>query len=215
VLLKTKPMSKFYFANAISLDGFLAGENGGPKNPIGDGGLKLHEWMFRQDAFLEQVEMKGTGEKGLDNDLVIEIMSRAGAWIMGRRIFDEGEFNWPENAPFHCPVFVLTKEKRAPWERKGGTTFYFINNGLEEAVQKAKAASGGKDIRIAGGANLIQQCLNAGIVADFVIHQVPIFLGKGVRLFDNIHPEKVKIELKKVMPSKGVTHLFYNVIQNG
>jgi dihydrofolate reductase len=206
-------MSRIFFTTAVSMDGFIAGPNGGPQNPLGDGGLKLHDWMFVQDAFLRHLNQEGVGQKGPDNDLVIEMSTRGGAWIMGKRMFEEGEFNWPEDAPFHSPVFVLTNEIRAPWERKGGTTFYFINDGLDAAIKLAKAAAGSKDIRIAGGANLIQQCLHAGIVDDFMLHQIPLFLGKGVRLFQDIDKEKVKIELKKITPSNGVTHLFYDVLK--
>src|SRR5688572_12823942 len=100
-------MSKIFFSTAISMDGFLAGPNNGPKNPIGDGGLRLHDWMFRQDVFLKELELGEQGETGPDNDLLQGIMNRCGADIMGKRMFEEGEFNWPENAPFHCPVFVL------------------------------------------------------------------------------------------------------------
>jgi len=193
------------------MDGFIAGLNGGPKNPLGDGGTEIHKWLYNQKAFLELLELGEGGETGKDNDIVNEIINRSGASIMGKRMFVEGEANWPENAPFHTPVYVLTHEVREPWERKGGTTFYFINDGIEIALQEAKQAAGDKDIRIAGGADTIQQYLNAGLVDDFTINFSPIMLGKGVRLFDNIDKSKFTIDIAEAVNSPLVTHLRYKL----
>ena len=193
------------------MDGFIAGLNGGPKNPLGDGGTEIHKWLYNQKAFLELLELGEGGETGKDNDIVNEIINRSGASIMGKRMFVEGEANWPENAPFHTPVYVLTHEVREPWERKGGTTFYFINDGIESALQEAKQAAGDKDIRIAGGADTIQQYLNAGLVDDFTINFSPIMLGKGVRLFDNIDKSKFTIDIAEAVNSPLVTHLRYKL----
>jgi dihydrofolate reductase len=139
-------------------------------------------------------------------------LNRTGAAIIGKRMFIEGEANWPENAPFHCPVYVLTNEYREPWERKGGTTFYFINDGMQSALEKAKKAAGSKDIRISGGANVIQQFLNAGLTDELAVHLAPIFLGQGVKLFEKIDKEKIKFENIGALHSNLVTHLNYNVI---
>jgi len=204
-------MSKIFFSVGISMDGFIAGLNGGPKNPLGDGGTEIHKWLYNQKAFLELLELGEGGETGKDNDIVNEIINRSGASIMGKRMFVEGEANWPENAPFHTPVYVLTHEVREPWERKGGTTFYFINDGIEIALQEAKQAAGDKDIRIAGGADTIQQYLNAGLVDDFTINFSPIMLGKGVRLFDNIDKGKFTIDIAEAVNSPQVTHLRYKL----
>ena len=204
-------MSKIFFAVGISMDGFIAGLNGGPKNPLGDGGTEIHKWLYKQKAFLELLELGEGGETGKDNDILNEIIDRTGASIMGKRMFVEGEANWPENAPFHTPVYVLTHEVREPWERKGGTTFYFINDGIESALQKAKQAARQKDIRIAGGAEVIQQYLNAGLVDDFTINFSPIMLGKGVRLFDNIDKGKFSIDIAEAVNSPLVTHLRYRL----
>jgi len=204
-------MSKIFFAVGSSMDGFIAGLNGGPKNPLGDGGTAIHRWLYEQKAFIELLELGKGGETGKDNDVLKEIISRTGASIMGKRMFEEGEANWPENAPFHTPVYVLTKEVREPWVRKGGTTFYFINDGIESALQKARQVAGNKDIRIAGGANAIQQFLNAGLVDDFTINYSPIMLGKGVRLFDNIDKSKFDIEIVEAVNSPLVTHLRYKL----
>lgn len=206
-------MSKIFFSVGVSTDGFIAGLNGGPKNPLGDGGTEIHQWVYNQKAFLEMQELRDGGETGEDNDILNEVISRTGANIMGKRMFEEGEANWPENAPFHSPVYVLTKQVREPWERKGGTTFYFINDGIESALEKAKKAAGNKDIRIAGGANVIQQYLNAGLVDEFTIHYAPIMLGKGVRLFDHLENGKFSLEVIEAINSTLVTHLFYRVIK--
>ena len=204
-------MSKIFFSAGISMDGFIAGLNGSPKNPLGDGGTEIHKWIYNQKAFRELLELGEGGETGKDNDILNEVISRTGACIMGKRMFEEGETNWPENAPFHTPVYVLTKQVREPWERKGGTTFYFVNDGLESALQKAKQAAGHKDIRISGGANVIQQFLNAGLVDDFTIHFSPVLLGKGVRLFDSIDKSKFTIDVLETINSPLVTHLHYKV----
>jgi dihydrofolate reductase len=206
-------MSKVFISVGMSLDGFLAGPNGGPKNPLGDGGTDIHQWVFNTKAFLERHGAEGGETKGHDNQIVEEIFRRAGAYIMGRRMFDEGEVNWPEDAPFRSPVFVVTHQSRDPWKRKGGTTFYFSNDTIHNALRNAKQAAGNKDVRIAGGANLIQQCLNAGLVDELRVHLAPIFLRKGVRFFDQIDNKKVKIEIVGAISSPLVTHLQYKVLR--
>jgi dihydrofolate reductase len=144
-------MGKVFFDVGITLDGFIAGPNGGPKNPLGDGGIKIHDWMFKQKAFLEHLKLEGGETNNPDNDLIEQTFDRIGANIMGKRMFEEGESNWPEEAPFHCPVYVLTKEKREPWVRKDGTTFYFVNDDIKTVLEKAKSSAGNKEVRISGG----------------------------------------------------------------
>ena len=126
-------------------------------------------------------------------------------------MFDGGERFWPEEAPFHTPVFVVTHTERAPWQRPGGTTFHFVNDGIESALARARMASGGRDIRIGGGADLIQQYLNAGLVNEFTISIAPVILGDGTRLFDSIKFGKVSLEVIDTIPSPRVTHLRYAV----
>ena len=133
---------------------------------------------------------------------------------MGKKMFVEGEANWPEEAPFHSPVYVLTHQKREPWERKGGTTFYFVNEDIHSVLKKAKKDAGSKDIRISGGASCIQQYLNAGLIDEFTIHLTPVMMGKGVRLFDNIEKEIFSLQINEVVNSPMVTHLFYKVINH-
>lgn len=116
-------MGKIFFDVGMSLDGYVSGPNGGPGNPLGNGGVRIHEWMFRQASFLAHLGLPGEGENGADDQLLEALFARAGAYVMGRRMFDEGEVGWPEEAPFHAPVFVLTHNVRAPWARKGGPPF--------------------------------------------------------------------------------------------
>ncbi|HVM86621.1 MAG TPA: hypothetical protein VMT76_00435 [Puia sp.] len=143
-------MSKTFFDTGISLDGFIAGENRGPKNPLGDNGSSIHHWMFRQKAFWKYHGKQGGEENGSDGDLINEVFARAGAYIMGQRMFEEGKPNRPQDL-FKAPVFVLTHKKREPWVQKGTTAFYFINDGLESAFTNARQAANDKDIRIQGG----------------------------------------------------------------
>jgi len=207
-------MSKVFFDVGMSLDGFIAGLNGGPKNPLGDGGLKIHDWMFKQKAFLQHLQLDGGETDNQDNDIIENIFNRIGANIMGKRMFEEGETNWPENSPFHCPVFVLTKEKREPWVKPGGTTFYFTNEDIHSVLQKAKKEAGNKDVRISGGADVIRQYFKARLVDEFTLHLASLFLGKGTTLFDESLNDKTNVKLEKVIPSNDVVHLFYKVLKN-
>jgi len=207
-------MSKVFVDLGISLDGFIAGPNGGANNPLGDNGLKIHEWMFKQKAFLSHLKLEGGETNNPDNDLIENIFNRIGANIMGKKMFIEGETNWPEEAPFNCPVYVLTHQKREPWERPGGTIFYFVNDDISSVLEKARKNTGNKDVRISGGADVIQQYLNAGLVDEISLHFAPIILGKGVRLFEKIDKKKFSLEITDVVNSPMVTHLFYNVINH-
>ncbi len=207
-------MSKVFFDVGISLDGFIAGLNGGPANPLGDHGIEIHNWMFKQKSFLEHLDLKGGEENNIDNDIIKETLNRIGANIMGKRMFVEGEANWPEKAPFGVPVYVLTHQKRDPWERKGGTTFFFTSENIRTVLDRAKEDAGNKDVRISGGADTIRQYLNAGLIDECSIHLAPIMLGKGVRLFENIDIEKFTFEIVDIINSKVVTHLNYKVINH-
>ena len=202
-------MNKVFFDRAISLDGFLAGDHRSPKNPIGDGGPTLHNWMYNQKSFLEMHGEKG-GEDGTDNKLIEATLLRTGVYIMGKRMFEEGEVNWPEDL-YKTDVYVMTHEEREPWVQKGTTTFYFTNDNIESICEKAKKSAKGKDIRVQGGANTIQQFLNAGLVDEFIIHVTPVILGSGIRLFDNIDKNKFGLEVIEVIPSKLTTHLKYKL----
>ncbi len=132
---------------------------------------------------------------------------------MGRRMFDEGEVGWPDPPPFRAPVFVLTHHERKPWVRQGGTTFTFVTDGIESAIKQARAAAGDKDVRIAGGANTIQQFIKAGLLDELQIHLAPILLGDGVRLFDHPGTEQIELERTRVIDSPRVTHLTFRVVK--
>ncbi len=203
-------MSKIIFDSGISLDGFFAGDNRGPKNPMGGVSGKIHIWMLNQKAFWEYLGMDGGKEDGPDGKLIKESNTRPGAFIMGKRMFEEGEVSWP-NDLYKADVYVLTHEKREPWVQEGSTTFHFVNDGIEGALEKAKQSAKGKDVRIQGGANTIQQFLNAGLVDEFFIHIAPVFLGSGIRLFDGIDKDKYHLEIVEVIPSDWTTHLRYKL----
>jgi len=203
-------MSKVFFDNAISLDGFFAGENRGPQNPLGDRGTQIHLWMYKQKAFFKNLGFEGGEEYGDDSRLIDDTFARTGAYVMGKRMFDEGEVNWPEDL-YKRDVFVVTREVREPWRQNGSTTFYFINDGLESALEQAKKAAGDRDVRVQGGADIIQQFLNAGLIDEFTIHQSPVMLGSGIRLFDHIDIDRFEFTIKNVQPSALTTHITYEV----
>ncbi len=203
-------MSQIIFDCGISLDGFFAGDNRNPSNPMGGVSEYIHKWMFQQKAFWKHLNMEGGEEDGADGKLIEDVFSRTGAHIMGKRMFEEGEAVWPEDL-FKADVYVLTHEKRAPWIQRGTTTFYFINDGIENALEKAKQSANGKAVRIQGGANTIQQFLNAGLVDEFFIHIAPIFLGSGIRLFEGIDKHKYDLQIIEVIASELVTHLRYKI----
>lgn len=166
-------MTRVFVDVGVSLDGYIAGPNRGPGNPLGDGGTDIHKWMFQTASFLERIGLSG-GESSDDDRLVREVFERAGAYVTGKRMFEEGEIGWPEDAPFRAPVFVLTHSPREPWPRKGGTTFYFVTDGIASALEQAKAAAGPKDVRISGGAQTITQYIKAGLIDELTLHLAPV-----------------------------------------
>lgn len=203
-------MSRIIFDSGISLDGFFAGDNRGPQNPMGGVSGQNHAWMFNQKAFWEHLGLEGGNEDGADGKYIRETIERTGAYIMGKRMFEEGEAAWP-NDLYKADVYVLTHERREPWVQEGSTTFYFINDGIESALEKARQSAKGKDIRIQGGANTIQQFLNAGLIDEFFIHISPVLLGSGIRLFDCMHKDQYDLQIVEVIPSNLTTHLRYKL----
>ena len=161
---------KVFFSVTMSLDGFVA-----PEERMDDPDaqrwmaqwMELQQWIFPQRFFRENLKLGEGGEEGRENDIVRETFERTGASVMGKRMFDLGEQAWPEEAPFHTPVFVVTHEKRDPWERPGGTTFHFVNDGIEPALDQAREAAGDRDVRIAGGGATILEYVNAGLIDEF------------------------------------------------
>jgi dihydrofolate reductase len=173
--------------------------------------MELQRWVFPQRFFREKLKLGGGGEEGPDNDIVRETFERTGASVMGKRMFDGGEHAWPEEAPFHTSVFVVTHQKRDPWPRPGGTTFHFVNDGIEAALGQAREAAGGGDVRIAGGGATILQYVNAGLVDEFSIALAPVLFGSGIRLFQGVDAGRVALEPVRAQPTQRVTHLTYAV----
>ena len=212
-------MAKVTCDLSMSLDGYVAGPNQTLEEPLGRGGERLHEWAFRLKAFRERHGMEG-GEPGPDNDIVAEWLDSNGAVVMGRRMFSGGEGPWEsdpnrdgwwgDDPPFKAPVFILTHHPRDPVEKSGGTSYTFVTDGLGTAVELARDAAGGKAVQLGGGASIVQQALNAGILDELNVHLVPVFLGAGgVRLLDGL--DAAELELTRVNESPHVTHLRYRV----
>jgi dihydrofolate reductase len=173
--------------------------------------MELQAWVFPLRFFRENVKLGDGGEEGRDNDIARETFERTGATVMGRRMFDLGEQAWPEEAPFHTPVFVVTHQQREPWERPGGTTFHFVGDGIDSALRQAREAAGDRDVRIGGGSETIVQYLNAGLVDEFSIALSPVLFGAGSRLFDGVDASRVALEPVRSESSSRVTHLTYAV----
>jgi dihydrofolate reductase len=169
------------------------------------GAYDLESWRERQS-------LEG-GSTDRDDEVSRETFARTGAYVMGRRMFEEGEVGWPDPPPFHAPVFVLTHHARDPWVRQGGTTFTFVTDGLESALEQARAAAGDKDVQISGGAATVRLFIEAGMLDELQIHLAPVLLGDGVRLFDRVDPEPVELEVTRVINSPRVTHLRYRVVK--
>jgi dihydrofolate reductase len=207
-------LAKLTFEISMSLDGYVAGPEPSEEQPLGVGGERLHEWIFGLAAWREPHGMEG-GEHTPDSELLEASIARIGATIMGRRMFGgEGPWGddpwqgwWGDEPPFGHPVFVLTHHAREPLV-KGATTFTFVE-GIEPALEQAREAAGDKDVAIGGGADVFQQYLRAGLVDELTIHLVPLLLGGGKRLFEDL--EGVELEPASVTSSPAVTHLSYRV----
>jgi dihydrofolate reductase len=206
-------MSKVFVNIGLSLDGFMAPDGMTMQNPTYKGwGAKwgaMMAWILNQEYMRANLKLGPGGETGPVNDLVRYTTERTGANIMGKRMFEQGESTWPEEAPFHTPVYVLTNERRDPWDRPGGTTFYFINDGPKRALDLARGAAGSRDIRIAGGADVIQQYLNLDVVDELEIALSPVFFGSGRRLFENLCEPGPKFRIDRVLDGPDATHLRY------
>ncbi len=200
---------KVFFSVSMSLDGFIAPES--LDDLMGKQWMELQQWIFPQRFFRENLKLGEGGEEGRDNDVLRETFARTGASVMGKRMFDAGEQAWPEEAPFHTPVFVVTHEQHAPWERPGGTIFHFVNDGIESALDRARVAAGDRDVRIAGGGATILEYLNAGLIDEFSIALSPVLFGSGIRLFAGVDAGRVALEPVRAEPTQRVTHLAYAV----
>lgn len=211
-------MGKVRTHMTMSVDGYVAGPNQSLEKPFGDGTDHLNDWLFKLRAIHEMFGEEG-GETGGSDDLVRERFANVGAVIMGRNMFGGGPGPWGDGSwkgwwgddpPYHTPVFVLTHYARAPLEMQGGTTFHFVTDGIRPALDRARTAAGDLDVVIGGGANAVQQYLAAGLVDEVEIHLVPVIVGGGERLFDNLGAGMTLQQLR-VVEGSGVTHLKYGV----
>jgi dihydrofolate reductase len=192
-----------------SVDGFVAGPNDGPELPLGEGGERLHEWVYDLASWRAPHGLAG-GETNEDSRILEEALGSAGAIVVGRRMYDNAQ-GWGDNPPFHMPVFVLTHERRDPEPKEGGTTFTFVADGVEGALEQARAAAGDKNVSVGGGASTIQQFLRADLLDEIQIHIAPLLLGGGTRLFDDALVKGIDLERIRVVDSPAVTHLRFRV----
>jgi dihydrofolate reductase len=209
-------MSRLRFKISMSLDGFVAGPSQSVDNPLGIGGMRLHEWVFVLAAWRGPHGLEG-GEVDASTPVIEESLANIGATVMGRNMFGghPGPWDarepwngwWGVDPPFHHPVFVLTSHAREPLQLEGGTTFTFVTDGAEAALEQARRAAGGQDVSLAGGANAARQYLTAGLVDEMEINLVPILLGSGERLFDGVGDDLHGLELVRTVAAPNVTHL--------
>jgi dihydrofolate reductase len=212
-------VTRLRFEISMSLDGFVAGPNQSEENPLGEGGMQLHEWAVELAAWRKPHGEAG-GEVNASTAVVEESLENLGATVMGRNMFGGGEGPWGDDPwdgwwgddpPFHTPVFIVTHHAREPVTKEGGTTFTFVTDGIESALAQARDAAGGKDVALGGGANVAQQYLKAGLIDQLQIHLVPVLLGSGARLFENLGGAGISLECTRAVEAPGVTHLTYRV----
>ena len=212
-------MGKVVVDISMSLDGFVAGPNPTLEEPLGEKGEELHEWVVRTNYWRERHGLEG-GEEDEDSEVIREASSSVGASVMGRKMFSGGSGPWEsdprsmgwwgDEPPFHTPVFVLTHHVREPEEMEGGTTFFFVTDGIEAAIEQARAAAGEGNVAIGGGANAIQQALAAGLVDELQVLVAPILLGGGTRLFGE-GADPIRLEATRVLASPRATHVKFDV----
>jgi dihydrofolate reductase len=214
-------MSKLRCHISISLDGFVAGPNQSEENPLGEGGERLHDWVVPLAAWREAHD-KQSGEVNESTRIFEESRENVGAGVMGRNMFgpigagpwadEQWTGWWGDDPPFHYPVFIVTHHSRDPVQMKGRTTYHFVTDGIESALEQARDAAGGKDVTLLGGAQVANQYLAAGLLNELELHVVPILLGDGARLLDNLGAAEVKLEQVRAVQAPGVTHLKYTVV---
>jgi dihydrofolate reductase len=203
---------------SVSLDGYGAGPRQSLENPLGVGGMTLHEWVFPTRTF-QQMHGAGTGgTTGIDDEFVARGMAGLGAWILGRNMFGPIRGEWPDdqwkgwwgdNPPYHVPVFVLTQHARAPIVMEGGTTFYFVTDGIHEALRRAREAAQGKDVRVGGGVATVRQYLEAGLIDEMHLAFAPVLLGQGENLFAGLDLPKLGYRCTEHVPSSLATHVVF------
>ncbi len=214
-------MAKLRFQITMSMDGFIAGPDQSEENPLGIGGMQLHEWAFKLAAWREPHGKDG-GEVNASTDVVKQSLENIGATMMGRNMFgghpgpwgdDPWDGWWGDEPPFHVPVFVITNHAREPLEKAGGTTFRFVTDGIESALEQAKQAAAGKDVALAGGASVAQQYLSAGLLDELELTIAPVLLRDGTRLFENIADVEAKFVPVRTVHTQEVVHLKYEIVR--
>jgi dihydrofolate reductase len=215
-------MSKFRCHISISVDGFVAGPNQSEESPLGEGGERLHEWVVPLAVWREAHGMDG-GEVNESTRILDERAENVGASVMGRNMFGpigggdwgDGQWKgwWGDDPPYHHPVFVVTHHPRDPLEMEGGTTFHFVTDGIESALDQARDAAGGKDVMLWGGGQIVQEYLAAGLLDELELHITPLLLGDGSRIFDNLRDPEVQLEQVRVVEAPGVTHVKYRSVR--
>jgi dihydrofolate reductase len=209
-------MGKVKVSMAISLDGFAAGPNQSLEEPLGEGGERLHEWLLDLEIFRRTHGGEG-GKVNASTAVVEESLEQVGAFVMGRSMFGGGPGEWDESwrgwwgddPPYHAPVFVLTHHAREPLPMQGGTTFHFVTDGIESALDQAREAAGDRDVLIAGGASVVQQYLAAGLIDELTVSVAPVLLGGGTRFF--AEGAAAELEQFAAVEAPGVAHLRYRV----
>jgi dihydrofolate reductase len=203
-------------AYSISIDGFGAGPRQDLQNPLGVRGTELHGWFFHTQIF-KKIQGQSGGTTGVDNDFAARSFENVGAWILGRNMFgpmrgpwkdDSWKGWWGDNPPYHVPVFVLTHHARAPLAMEGGTTFHFVTDGVESALEKAKDAASGKDVRIGGGVSVIRQYLLAKQIDEMHWAVSPVLLGEGENLFSGINLDQLGFAIDRTVAGENATHVF-------
>ncbi|MBV9786915.1 MAG: dihydrofolate reductase family protein [Chloroflexi bacterium] len=198
-------MGKVIAEMSMSLDGFITGPTDSAESLFA-GVDRLHQWIYGLASWRAPHGLEG-GETNADDEIMAESWQNTGAILMGHRMFEHGEEPWGDNPPFHVPVFVVTHHAREPLVKAGGTTFFFVTDGVASAMEQAKAAAGDKDVSVAGGANVIQQLLRAGLLDEIQLHLIPVLLGTGTRLFEDTGSDPIELECTRVVASANVTHL--------
>ena len=202
-------------AFGLSLDGYGAGPDQDLANPMGVGGMALHQWVLGTKFFKAMLGQDG-GATGVDNDFAVAGFDNLGAWILGRNMFgpvrgpwpdEEWQGWWGDTPPYHCPVFVLTHHERAPLEMKGGTVFHFVTGGIEAAWERAREAAAGRDVRLGGGTSTVRQYLVAGLLDSLHLAVQPCLLGKGEALFEGLDLPALGYQVREVVPGEGATHV--------
>lgn len=200
----------------VSLDGYGAGPNQTLQNPLGIGGTDLHQWLFPTRTFQRALFGKDDGATGVDDDFAARGFENVGAWILGRNMFSphRGSWSdlswqgwWGDNPPYHVPVFILTHHDRPTIEMEGDTTFHFVTGGIRDALDRAREAAGGKDVRVGGGPNTIQQYLRESLIDELHIAISPVMLGRGERLFQGVDLRALGYGCVEFAASEKATHV--------